>query len=154
MDLHGPLIVGVDGSDEGYWALNVAGEWGCAHGHRLVVVHVPLPSRYMMAVSVDPTSAAEAKMLGTASETADDCRFYAGVALDLLGVSWSFELGGSDPAATLLAAAERHEAQAIVIGRRWHWRHRRGLTGPVTKRLVRASHIPVIIVPPPNPGRE
>ena len=56
------------------------------------------------------------------------------------------EILDTDPVSALIAAAERHEADAIVVGTELHSRVHRAI-GVVTAELLQRSPVPVIAVP-------
>jgi len=64
----------------------------------------------------------------------------------LLDVDLTTEVTDEDPVSALIEAAERHDADAIVIGVEPHSRLRRVL-GVVTDELLERSPVPVIAVP-------
>lgn len=64
----------------------------------------------------------------------------------LFDIDVATEVSDEDPVSALLAAAERHGAQAIVIGRERHSRLHRAL-GVLTSELLERSPVPVIAVP-------
>ena len=65
---------------------------------------------------------------------------------ELFDVDVDVEVSDADPVSALVAAAERHDARAIVIGSEHHSRARKAL-GTVTTELLERSHVPVIAVP-------
>jgi nucleotide-binding universal stress UspA family protein len=64
----------------------------------------------------------------------------------LFDIELETEVSDRDPAAALIAAAERHGARAIVLGVKPHSRLHEAL-GTVTTELLRSSPVPVVTVP-------
>lgn len=56
------------------------------------------------------------------------------------------ELSDADPVSALTDAAERHEADGIVVGHEPHSRARRAI-GTVTSELLAHATLPVIVIP-------
>ena len=61
-------------------------------------------------------------------------------------VRWRFEVAAGDPAAALIAAAERYAARAIVVGGRTHSLVGGLVAGSVAQELVRHPPASVIVV--------
>jgi nucleotide-binding universal stress UspA family protein len=59
------------------------------------------------------------------------------------------EVAFGEPGQEILAAAERHEAELIVMGSHGSARVRRALAGSVASEVLRGARCPVLVVPPP-----
>lgn len=133
------LVVGYDRSESSRravaWAAGQLGEDGT-----LILVHAGRP---LHAPPSPLASKAERRRLGEAIvdelllEGEDELR-----ELDL-----RVEISDRDPVSALVAAAEEHRADAIVIGSEGHSALHRAL-GTVTTELIRRSPVPVTAVPP------
>ena len=64
----------------------------------------------------------------------------------LLDLEIEVEVEDRDPVSALVDAAERYEAEAIVVGSDPHSRLHTAI-GTVTVELLKASPVPVIVVP-------
>jgi nucleotide-binding universal stress UspA family protein len=132
------MVVGYDATDSGRRAASWAAVALPPKG-RLVLVHSGRPQRLPAAPL---SSAAERAEVGHAQ--------VAELMLDgspaLLDVDFTTEVSDEDPVTALVTAAERHGADAIVVGAEPHSRLRRML-GVVTDDLLRRSPVPVIAVP-------
>lgn len=69
----------------------------------------------------------------------------------LFDIDLEMQVSDQDPAAALIAAAERYGARAIVLGSKPHSRLHRAL-GTVTTELIQSSPVPVITVPASAPA--
>jgi nucleotide-binding universal stress UspA family protein len=65
---------------------------------------------------------------------------------ELLDIDFATEVADEDPVTALIDAARRHEARAIVIGAKHHFRLHEAL-GTVTTELLKTSPVPIITVP-------
>ncbi|NLV54082.1 MAG: universal stress protein [Acidimicrobiales bacterium] len=119
----GPVVVGVDGSDNSVAALAFALEEGRAHGVGVTVVH---------ASRLDP----DPDLIGAALDRCDT----EGVAVDAVVVE-------ETPATALLDAAEG--ASLVVVGSRGRGGFAQLLLGSVSRSVVNGAAGPVVVVPPP-----
>jgi nucleotide-binding universal stress UspA family protein len=62
------------------------------------------------------------------------------------GAPFEHEIAAGDPAPTLIAVAERHGCDGIIIGARGHGAVRSALLGSVSHGVLQASRLPVTIV--------
>jgi nucleotide-binding universal stress UspA family protein len=133
------LVLGYDGTDgarrAASWALGELLPDG-----RLILVHAD------RALHVPPSP------LSSSSERAQIAHaLFDELMLDgedaLADIDLTTEVSDEDPVTALIAAAERHGADAIVVGTEPHSRLRR-VFGVVTDELLERSPVPVIAVPP------
>ncbi|MFF9351458.1 universal stress protein [Streptomyces sp. NPDC014734] len=147
-----PVVVGVDGSEGSFRAL----DWAATEASRsrlpLRVVHASLWERYEGLHPADaerPTEEVLAEHL--VAEARDRAR--------RLGpeVTVTADVQPEDPVASLVG--ESHEAAMVVVGSRGHGRIAGMLVGSVSLALANRSHCPVVVVParepstPPRSGR-
>lgn len=131
------------GSDADYLAVNVADRqptwtvepmpWGAVYPFPFEPAAVPggVPGR--ATVDDDPMPADAAR------GTAEQVSAAAGVAAAAIG-----EVG--DPAGAILAAADAHQADVIVVGSTHKGWWRRLFTGSVSREVMRESPIPVLLI--------
>jgi nucleotide-binding universal stress UspA family protein len=132
------LVVGYDGHPAARAAVGWAAAQLAGNG-RIVVVQAYRPL-------LSPT-----ELCGSAG----DRRRLAGASVDellleaprqLLEGELDVEVSDEDPVSALIAAAERHGAEAIVLGAQRHSSLRK-LLGTVTSELIERSPVPVTVVP-------
>ena len=145
--MNSAVIVGVDGSDDGYGALEVGVQLAQRARVRLVVVHATTPARLAAVMSSDIGVESASAMAHAADAITEDCRMYADLVLAGRRVEWSFEVYSGDPATSLQEAARANEAGWIVVGRHGKGRLARVLLGSVVNRLVNDALVPVVVVP-------
>ena len=109
------------------------------------------PSDHLVLVYSDRSLHAPASPLTSAKERATVGRaLFDELLLDgspkLLDIDFKTEVSKKDPVSALIAAAKRHQADAIVVGVDRHSRVRR-ILGVVTDELLERSPVPVIAVP-------
>ncbi|HEV8633846.1 MAG TPA: universal stress protein [Chloroflexota bacterium] len=134
------IVVGVDGSDAGAEAAEVAGRLALDLDAKVTAVHV----RQIMALwspfapSIDPEAYWEGVERQASKRTAE--------VLDRLGAPWRLEVRTGDAATQLELAAAEHDAGLIVVGARGHKGAYRLLLGSVSTRLVHHAGRPVLVV--------
>lgn len=139
-----PLVVGVDGSEAGFGAIEVAGQLAALSGCSLAVVFVSEPPHLVSPATSLGTCASEAAYRVAQHETAERCRSYSQLVLDVAGVDWTFEIVEGAAARCLAEAVDRHRACALVIGQETTHRHGRSST---RTRVLDGMRVPVIVVP-------
>jgi nucleotide-binding universal stress UspA family protein len=144
----GGVVVGVDGSEDGYGALDVAARLATLADLPLIVVHAGPSLRLAAVSSLDPSGEASSTLLASAESDAEDCRLYTELHLSPMKVEWAFEIRPGDPAHVLEEAAIDLRAACIVVGRHGQGRLSRLLLGSVTHRLLKEATVPVLVVPP------
>ena len=141
------IVVGLDGSDDCGTGLQWAIEQAHHSGSEIIAAHVfyqPVPNSW-------PDEARQ--------ELLTAVRQQARESLD----TWTEPLRSSDvdhrtivvhgvPAEGLLQVAEDEQAGMIVVGRSGLGGLARLLLGSVSYHLVQESPIPVVVIPPPQPG--
>jgi nucleotide-binding universal stress UspA family protein len=139
------IVVGVDGSEVGKAAAEVAVEMARHWGAKLVVATVIRPPEGWWGIGGQPpTPEALAEAITKGQE---DVLAALEDHLDLEGVDYEMtgELG--DPTNMLLEVCDDREADLLVIGRRGAGLAERVLMGSVADRLTHHSKIPVMIIP-------
>ena len=134
----GVVVVGVDGSNSGRRALQVAASRAAVEGAALVAVHIPPPMPLLWSWS----SMSAAQWVPWLADLQSAALLDARAAADRICVPWSFEVRHGDVAGALLAASRAHEAGLVVVAAsiRHKWPHR----CPAT-RLASTGSCPVFI---------
>lgn len=143
--MNGDIVVGIDGSDDGYHALETAVDLADATSRPLLVVHVTAQPRL---VGLDPYGRGASVLARSADELADDCEIYVELMLSGRRIQWRFERLNGDPAEVLQGLAVKNAGSYIVLGRHGKGRLARALLGSVVDRLVNEAKVPVLVVPP------
>lgn len=115
------IVVGVDGSDSGRFALRAAATRAALVDGRVVAVHVPPPMPMCWSWAIQTVS-----QLGPWREQLEAEAFFdTSFAADQAGVRWSFEVSHGDVASALRTAAKVHQASLLVVaaGVRHRWPH-------------------------------
>jgi nucleotide-binding universal stress UspA family protein len=151
------IVTATDGSDTADRAIDFAADLAAKLGADLVLTHVVSAST----LSASPTSrghpqpdltalgrvenvAVSEVLTDTASDILDKARDRA-VARGVKQVE--SEIRAGDPAETIIAVAQEHRADAIVVGKRGRGRLAGLLLGSVSQRVATIAHCPVILVP-------
>lgn len=137
------ILLAVDGSEVSLKAVRVAlamRKEGLAA--ELVLANVQEPANlYEMMTAPDPevlervSQAAGADILAPAEAILKDA-----------GVAYESEVGGGDPAHTIVDIAERYRCDLIVMGARGTGALRSALLGSVSNEVLHAAPVPVMIV--------
>jgi nucleotide-binding universal stress UspA family protein len=109
----------------------------------VIVVHVRHPSTLM---EMSAAGMSEAPRMLDALER--DARQKTEEVLADAQVSWSFEVREGAPADALIAAANEHDARAIIVGSRGHNAVASALLGSVSSALVHRAPQSVLVVRP------
>ena len=144
--MRGTILCGVNDSEAGRGALDLAAELGDRLGLRLVVAHV--------ADGIPPVSGDghRDESVTTRANREGAARLVARLAAEH-GVAGSAEQRSAvgDPAALLGQIAAEEAADVIVVGSRAGSRLRRGLESKLARRLETETPVPVLIAPPRTP---
>ncbi len=137
------ILLPVDGSEVSLKAVRVALDMkrqGLAA--ELVLANMQEPANlYEMMTAPDP------EVLERVSQAAGaDILAPAVALLTAAGVAFETEVGGGDPAHTIIDIAERYRCDLIVMGARGTSALRSALLGSVSNEVLHAAHVPVMIV--------
>lgn len=133
--MHGPIVVGTDGSETSRLAVEEAGSIAGASGQQLVVVfvrHIPFVGVGMLATGGLSAGALQDALDGDQALAEAQCI----AVLDPAGVRWRFEAGEGDPACELMRIATDLEADTIVVAGRRHGALGGFAHGSVSVRLL------------------
>ena len=142
------IVVGFDGSDSAERALSRAAEFAEALGARLVVATVAVPTVPSPGVEAALPTAPGHFAAGIVDELELGERNLdrARVLLSGTPVEADFVSEAGSPADRIVAVAEQHEADLIVVGTSEPGLLERLLTGSVSADVSRATHRDVLIV--------
>jgi nucleotide-binding universal stress UspA family protein len=138
----GPVVVGVDGSDNAHIALECAAGLAKALGAELLVVHAVGLTTVLDGEHV-PTDGNEERIKSALHS--DWCRSIQGDP----ELHWHAEMRFGSPADVLLGAAD--SASFVVVGSRGI-RNEAGLLGSTSHHVVHRSPCPVVVVPHETAG--
>jgi len=132
------IMVAVDFSDSSLHALNHAASLAAAHGAALTVLHVgePLHPDWFF-----DTSRLQKEIIKKA-----DTALKAACGKFCEGLMAKTEMRFGHPVETIVAAAEKMNADVIVIGTHGHTGVKRALLGSVAERVARHASCPVLVV--------
>ncbi len=137
----GPIVVGVDGSENGDRAVDWAARLAGAAGARVVAVHVFEPLAHLGdAPPIDLEAAREEARRRLAEEW---CRPFeeAGAEVDSV-------LAEGHPAGVLSDVAADRGADLVVVGARGLGPIKAMLLGSTSRELTQAGRFPVAVIPP------
>jgi nucleotide-binding universal stress UspA family protein len=140
------VLVPIDESQNSERALSVAAELARTNGARLTLLHVEAPILMPALLSEVAYGAAhgDGYLERLAKPWREVCR-----AVDCDSIH---SVGPAAP--HIVDYAARHDVDLIVIPTHGHGRLRRIMIGSVADKLIRTSHVPVLVVkPPPYEGR-
>jgi nucleotide-binding universal stress UspA family protein len=138
------IVIGVDGSDASFDALEAAAELAQQAGAQLLVVFVRDPGLAGAVAAVHPRG--EAVIFQSEGEAEAAVRDRTFDALRGTRVDWTFVVATGDAAHELLALANRRDASLIVVGGRRHSTIGGVVLGSVAQKLLHTSPISVLVV--------
>ncbi|MFC4247169.1 universal stress protein [Natribaculum luteum] len=130
------ILVAMDGSSQSHHALEYALE--TFPGATIQVVHVPEVVEFPLDTGTDPYD--------LALERADDVFDEAQKIADEYGRSVETDTTNGHPAKAVIAYADDHDVDAIVVGSRGRTGATRLLLGSVAETIVRRANCPVTVV--------
>ena len=138
----GPVVVGIDGSENSRQALRVAFQEACARGARLVAVHA-------WTVDYDEVLAGQGVVVVDGDQIAqqahaDAAECLAGFAEEFPGVEVERVVLQGDPVDVLLDHAT--DAQMVIVGSRGRGLVRGFLLGSVSQAVMHRAICPVLVV--------
>jgi nucleotide-binding universal stress UspA family protein len=137
------FLVGLDDSLESLAALATAARLGAPIEAELVLVFV----RHTPATVAGSPEALSAHELAL-DAIAHDIDLAASEVLKEYPGTWQFVQRAGDPTTQLIAAADRHGAELIVVGHRGHSELAGLIVGSVASRLVHHSPVGVLVAAP------
>lgn len=145
--LDGPIVVGIDGSSEAQRGLLAAADLAGKLGVELVVVHA-----YGLIGSYgDWRSGVQERERQVNTVMVDEWCAPLAERVDLL---WQWRCVQGSAVEGILRAAEEVEAGFIVVGSHGGGNSASSVLGSTSHDIVRHSHRPVIVIPPPRAARQ
>ena len=139
------IVVGVDGSEQGLHAAQVAASLARQRGARLHILTVVRPPEgWWGIVGSPPPADALASSMSEAQQSVLDVTVNQ---LDLDGVEYVATEEIGEPAAALADVARDQNADLLVVGRRGAGIVERLVMGSVADRVAHYAPCPVLIVP-------
>ena len=147
------LVVAVDGSDVTPAAMRWSGALSARFAANVIAVNVvssAVLSHVLTMASLASETPADAARIPDEFRTETDRLTTQLVDAGVAYGRASSEVLFGDPGGEIVAAAERHDADLIVIGRRNAGRVRRAILGSVTAEVLRHAHCPVLVIVEPE----
>jgi len=141
-----PIVVGTDGSDEAERGMLFAADLALTLGVELVVVHA-LGMFSQTAGWRVPVAEHEAEATALLRNT------WCAPLDDVDGLSWDWRIVQGVATEAVLRVADEVDAGFVVVGSHGAGNSDEPLLGSTSYWIVRNSHRPVIIVPPPDNHR-
>lgn len=146
--MHGPLVVGVDGSDASLLGLREAASMAYATRTALIVAFVrPPPYQTWTALTsfgaysmADPAGASEVIVEAECVATLGSAK-----------LNWQLEIRCGEPAGALMAVAREYKSDTIVVSGRRHRAFGSIAHGAIATRLLHRWPGTLIILHPPPP---
>jgi nucleotide-binding universal stress UspA family protein len=144
------VLVAVDGSEGGEVAAAHAATLCAATGAECMVVRVVVPSDRVIASRIPDTAAMVREKLD--ADTHESERYLTELPgrINLPGSTRTEVITATDTAAAIIRAAEADRSELVVVGTRGHGSTARLILGSVADKVIRGSHVPVLICPSPR----
>lgn len=141
------VLVAVDGSEGGEVAAAHAATLCAATGAECMVVRVVVPPVRVIASRISDTAAMVHEKIE--AETHESERYLTELPgrVKLPGSTRTEVVTATDTAGAILRAAEADRSDIVVVGTRGHGGAARLILGSVADKVIRGSHLPVLICP-------
>ena len=137
------IVIATDGSGPADEAVRVGIQLAAERRAEVTFVHVTAPRPGAPADDAARLRQSLRRLAAVEQETA---LMEAAAAADEAGLSWALEHFSGDPAETIVAVAERKDADLIVIGSRGRGAVASALLGSVSHGVMAAARRPVLVV--------
>jgi nucleotide-binding universal stress UspA family protein len=144
------VLVAVDGSEGGEVAAAHAATLCAATGAECLVVRVVVPPVRVIAARIPDTAAMVHEKLEAETHESEQYLKELPGRINLPGSTRSEVITAADTAAAILRAAEADQSDLVVVGTRGHGGATRLILGSVADKVIRGSHVPVLICPSPR----
>lgn len=141
-----PILIATDFSDAATDAIREAAHRAQACGARLVALHVVQNYAAIHPLFPQRSQADVSREIELASGLNDRLREAVTAASSLPDGAFDTAVEFDEPYAGIVRKAEAIDAQLVVVANRGHSGIRRLLLGSVAERVVRAAHVPVLVV--------
>jgi nucleotide-binding universal stress UspA family protein len=139
----GPIVVGIDGSPESQRGLVFAADLAQRLGIELVVVHA-FGLLGALETWTTPVAERERETIEVMEST------WCASLRERTGLRWRMECVQGHAVAGILRTADETDAAFIVVGSHGAGNSQTPLLGSTSHDVVRNSHRPVIVIPPPD----
>jgi len=141
------IVVATDGSHGAGEAVCMGLELAAAEGARVTFVHAFIPDELLYAGRVPGVVMPAPVPSGSPPESENDGPLLAAsLEAKKAGVEHDTQLVGGDPVSAILACADEHDADLIVVGSRGHGALVSALLGSVSRAVVTRAKRPVLVV--------
>jgi nucleotide-binding universal stress UspA family protein len=141
------IVIATDGSAGSAEAVRMGVELAAAEGARVTFVRAFIPDELVYAGRVPGVVMPANAPTGPPPEAETDGALRAAAAAAAeAGVEHDTELVGSDPVSAIIACADEHDADLVVVGSRGHGAVASALLGSVSKAVVSRAKRPVLVV--------
>jgi nucleotide-binding universal stress UspA family protein len=144
------VLLAVDGSEGGEVAAAHAATLCAATDAECVVVRVVVPSVRVIASRIPDTAALVHERLEAETRESEQYLKMLPRRIDLPERTRTEVVTAADTAAAILRVAEAEGSDVIAVGTRGHGGAARLILGSVADKVIRGSHVPVLICPSPR----
>jgi nucleotide-binding universal stress UspA family protein len=143
------VLVAVDGSESGEIAVAHAATLCAATNAECVVVRVVVPPDRRIASRISDTAAMVHEKIEAETHQSERYLMELPGRVNLPGSTRTEVITAADTAAAILRAAEADRSDIVVVGTRGHGGAARLILGSVADKVIRGSHVPVLVCPSP-----
>lgn len=142
--LSGPIVVGVDATDESLKALRVGANLARAFERHVVVTFV----RRTPAIIGDTPETVAVDFETALDDSEKQARKFAADVLDPVGITWQMEVRHGEPGPELVDVGNQNKASFVVVGATIHGVVTSIVLASVASYLLHHCHISFVVVRP------